>query len=194
MVNSKLDQLLDSIDPERTLDEVDRRADDAITSFGFESGRITDWSAYQKTLIRLLSHVDSKVLRLRSAVEMDPDFAWGRCVRILTSEYGTEGEKAAFEMARTGNEGGLYAVAKRFARRLARQYLDNEIKAKAGLFWDGLDVAEQLDVSSEYLSKYGHLLPSELTEDSAARLRANFPKVLAEHPRMIQKLQRASRR
>ena len=45
----------------------------------------------------------------------------------------------------------------------------------------------------EYLKKYGHLLPSELTEGSAARVRANFPKVLAQHPKILQKTRRLGR-
>ena len=34
-------------------------------------------------------------------------------------------EKAAFEMARTGNEGGLYAVLKAIAGQLAEEYAEN---------------------------------------------------------------------
>jgi hypothetical protein len=123
---------------------------------------------------------------------MDPDLAWGRCVRVLTQEYGPEGDKAAFEIARTGNEGGFYDLAKRFARQLASQCAENEIKARVNSFWHGLSVTEQLDVSSQYLAKYGHLLPSELTEGSAARVRAGFHKVLAEHPHMLQRLRQST--
>ena len=44
-----------------------------------------------------------------------------------------------------------------------------------------------------YLSRYGHLLPSELTEGYAARVRARFPQLLAEHPRMLQRVNRIGR-
>jgi len=56
-----------------------------------------------------------------------------------------------------------------------------------------LSVEEQLAASTEYLQKYGHLLPSELTEGSAARIRANLPKVLEEHPHLIQRLRQVGR-
>ncbi len=63
-----------------------------------------------------------------------------------------------------------------------------------GLWWDELGLDKQQAATTEYLEKYGHLFPSELREGSAARIRANFPKVLEEHPRMIQRMRRVLRR
>ncbi|MBC8218657.1 MAG: hypothetical protein H8E73_09345, partial [Planctomycetes bacterium] len=54
-------------------------------------------------------------------------------------------------------------------------------------------VEQKFNVSSEYITKYGRFLPSELTEGSAARIRANFPKVLEKHPRLIQRIRLAVR-
>ena len=124
---------------------------------------------------------------------MGVDFDWGRCTQILMRAYGSNGEKAAFEMARTGNDGGLYAVLKKMANSMAEQYIENEVSAKVSFYWNGLTVDEMLKAADEYLSKYGHLLPSELTEGSAGRIRANMPKVLQEHPRLLQRLGRIGR-
>jgi hypothetical protein len=108
-------------------------------------------------------------------------------------EYGTNGEKAAFEMVRTGSEGGLYAVLKAVARRMINEYAGNEISARISYFWENLSVDEQIEATEEYLGKYGHLLPSELTEGSAARIRANFIKVLEEHPNLIKRMRDVAR-
>ena len=51
---------------------------------------------------------------------------------------------------------------------------------------------EKFEVMGEYISKHGHLLPSELTEGSAVRIKMNFIKVLEEHPRLIKKLRKMS--
>ena len=191
---SKLDRLLLSIDPARTFDEVDRRADDAINAFSTDSGQITDWDAFRACLVRFLEHVDVHLLRLAAPVRMDLDLAWGRCVQSLMDVYGRDGEKAAFEMARTGNDGGLYAVLKAVARHLADAYAENEVSAKVYAYWHGLSVDERLAAGGEYLQDYGHLLPSELTEGSAARVRAELPQVLIQHPRMMRRLGRVGRR
>jgi len=107
---------------------------------------------------------------------------------MLLKEYGLNGDKAAFEMARTGVEGGFYSVLKAVANRMMEEYIGNEITAKISSFWYALSTDEKFAVTEEYLSKYGHLLPPELTEGSAARVKADFVKVLEEHARMIKRL------
>lgn len=63
----------------------------------------------------------------------DPDIDWGRCITHLLKIYGENGEKAAFEMVRTGVEGGIYAVLKRLAKQMAKEYARNESKGVAFL-------------------------------------------------------------
>ena len=96
----------------------------------------------------------------------------------------------AFDMARTGKAGGLYAVLKAVALRMDEEYAENRIGGIISDYWKKLTIDEQLSVADEYLEKYGHLLPSELTEGSAVRIRTNFPKLLAQHPEIIRKIRR----
>lgn len=194
-MTTRLDQLLASIHPSRTIDEVDRRADSAINSFPAEAAQITDWQEFREVLTHLMAHLESCILRLGSdySYKKNIEFHWGRCCQVLIREYGPNGEKAAFEMARTGNDGGLYAVLRRISRSISKQFADTEIQARIQRYWDGLSVEERLEAGDEYLEKHGHLLPSELTEGSAARIRANLPKVLQEHPKMMQRLREIGR-
>ena len=96
-------------------------------------------------------------------------------------------------MARTGNEGGLYRVLKAMAMRVAEDYAQNEIFAKISAYWRSLSVDEKFDASTEYIAKFSHLLPSELTEGSSARIRANFTNFLEKHPYLIQQIRRVGR-
>ncbi len=75
--------------------------------------------------------------------------------------------QTAFEMARTGVEGGLNAVLRKFAEVQAREYAENEIKGRISRYWEGLSADEKLRATDEYLAEYGRLLPSELTEHGA---------------------------
>ncbi len=192
-MESKLQRLLDSIDPARTLDLTAARADEAVNSFRSDTGIITDWGQFRRCLVRFMQHMECGILRLRSHIEASFEFHWGRCLRPLMRVFGPSGEKAAFEMARTGSEGGLYAVLKAIAGQLAEEYAENEISARVLNYWNGLSVEDQLAASTEYLAEYRELLPWELTEGSAARIRGNFVKVLEEHPRMLQRLRRLGR-
>ena len=195
---NQLDRLLASIHPDRTIVETGRRVDEAVNRFRMRASLITDWETFRRCLIRFMRHVEHHILGLvpGSPASDDPsvsDFDWGRCCQVLMREYGPNGEKAAFEMTRTGNDGGLRDVLKRVARSMAKQVTDTEIRAKVKHYWDSLSVDDQLKASDEYLTKHGHLLPSELTEASAARVRANLPKVLEEHPKMLLRLGRVGR-
>ena len=193
-MDSKLDDLLESIGHQRALDLTMARADQAINSFDATAVQITDWDAFRTCLARFYQHMETTVLCLSAPMNAPLEFYWGRCVRPLLAAYGINGEKAAFEMARTGAEGGLYVVLKAIAHQMAEEYAGNEISARILTYWNSLSVDEKLAAPREYLARFGQLLPGELTEGSAARIRANFPKVLEQHPRLMRDLSRTVRR
>lgn len=192
-MQTKLDKLLCSISPEGAIEDVFNRANEAINTFHTETVQIVEWDHFRHCMSEFLRHVEACTLRLSGPVKASSDFYWSRCAYVLLKIYGSSGEKAAFEMARTGNEGGLNAVLRAVAMHVAQGYAQNEIYAKVSIYWKSLCVDEKLDASSEYIAKYGHLLPSELTEGGAGRIRANLPKVLKEHPRLVQRIRRVGR-
>lgn len=185
---TKLDQLLADIDPEKTIKKTYNRANEAINALNCSTGLIDSWGEFTDFMGGFLKHLDYYTLHLYEPVDVSIDYYWSVCARILMRIYGKNGEKAAFDMARTGNDGGLYAVLKALAMHVAEEYSQNEIRARISHYWNELSVDEQLEAADEYIEKYGHLLPSELTEKSAGRVRANLPKYLEKHPSMIQKL------
>jgi hypothetical protein len=191
-MSTKLEQLLADIDPSKTYDQTIARADDAINSFSGTFGQITDWDKFNQYMAEFTAHVEAKILQLHPC-PIGLDFYWSKCVQLLCHIYGSNGEKAAFEMARTGNEGGLFSVLRTVALKMAEEYAENEIGARISDYWKKLTLNERLSITDEYLEKYGQLLPSELTEGSAIRIRANFPKVLAQHPEIFRKIRRLGR-
>lgn len=190
---TQLDQLLESIDPAVTLDQVSSRVDDAMNSFHAFTTTIQKWDDFKHLLTAFHWHVQKAILRTRLSRSPDPDIEWGRCFAILFREYGPNGEKAAMEIARTGKEGGLYSILKKIAKRMIEEYAGNEIRAKVSHYWYPLSTEQKLAATDEYLEKYGHLLPSELTEGTAVRIKADFMKVLEQHPRLVSRLRKVSR-
>lgn len=185
---TKLDTLLESIDPSRNYDDVSARVDHAVNTFPVHRATIEDWDEYIDFFGDFYRHVEKTVLRLSSDVPDNEGFYRARCSNLLDKAFGSSGSKAAFEMVRTGKEGGLYQVLKAVANLIGERYAENEIGGRISHYWVSLTLDEQLAAPDEYLQKFGHLLPSELTERSAARLRVNFPKVLEEHPKMIRRM------
>ena len=191
-MHTRLDKLLATISPNRTITETYNRANEAINTF-HTIARIDKWDEFGYCMARLLQRLDVCILRLSRPVDSSLDYYLSLFPNVLIRVYGPNGEKAAFEMARTGNEGGLYSVIKAVAMRRADEYSQNEIAGRVGDYLANLSVNEQFDACSEYISKYGYLLPSEITEGNAIRIRANFSKVLEKHPRFLMKFQGVGR-
>ena len=189
-MTTRLDRLIENIDPDKALHQVSMRVDSAINSFRIKSGVVDKWETFLSIIGEFYRHTENIILGIPSFQSGSRDFEWSRAARYLDMEYGHNGVKAAFEIARTGVGGGLYSVLKKIAKHMADEYAQNEITARIIAFWNGLSINERLSVVDEYLSKYGHLLPSELTEGSAARIRINFVKALHEHPRLIKRIRR----
>ncbi len=191
-MKTKLERLLENIDPVRTLEEVSARVDEAVNSFPVASGIVTDREEFKGLMARFYRHVENRVLRIAAcSYKPDADFDWWNCYRLLVDEFGSD--SSAFDIARTGTKRGLYGVLKAVATQMINYYAQNEIAAEVSDFWNGLSVDEMVAACDEYVSKFGHLLPPELTSKGAPRIRANFPEVLKEHPRMLKRLRSTGR-
>ena len=194
-MKTELVKLIESIDPSRTYEETARRAAEAINAFA-APGHVADWEAFKKLIVKFVEHVEAHCLRLRRPFESnvyDFEEKWSLRMKLLVKAFGAEGEKTAFHMARTGNEGGLYRVLREVAKTMAEEYAENEIAGRVGAYWEGLSAEEQLAAGEEYVKLYGHLIPSEVRDGSAPRIRGFLWKVLREHPKVIRKLSEAVR-
>jgi hypothetical protein len=192
-MQTELDKLLGSISPEKLIVATFNRANEAINTFHPRSALIENWDEFRHCMAEFLRHIDHYSLQLRKPVDISSDYYWSLCVRALLKVYGSNGEKAAFEMVRTGNDGGLNAVIRSVAMHVSEGYAKMEIQARVDAYLRKFTVDQQLAASSEYLAKHGHLLPSEMTENSAARIHANFGKVLKKHPWLILKIHEVGR-
>ena len=123
-----------------------------------------------------MRHTEAAVLHVRAMPAPSLDFEWGRCVRFLTQEYGRNGEKAAFEIARTGKEGGLYAILKKLARRIAQRYGENEVVAKISTWWGALSVDEQFAATESILRRMAISCPPSSRKAQLFESGPTYPK------------------
>ena len=191
-MSTKLDRLLKAIHPDITLRPIFDCAGTAVNSFQFPDVIITQFDRFRYLLVRFSQHLEAKILRIESIPDMGVDFHWSRCYQILKQIYGVNGEKTAFDMVRTNKEGGLREVINKFTDTVVQNYAANEINAKISFYINNLSVPEKIAAGKEYVQKYGHLLPNELTESTAVRIQANFAKVLEKHVFMVYHLAKAA--
>lgn len=191
---TKLDKLLNYISCEKTVYETYRRANQAINTFEHKTTCPQKWNEFRTCIAEFMKHLDYHVLNMKNKPDISVPYYWSMSVRPLLKIYGINGEKTAFEIARTGNEGGLYSIYKALAMYMAEHYARNEISAKVGMFLDSLTAEQYLTTGEEYIAKYGHIIPSEMTEGNAARVRMNLAKALKEHPFVIQKIRQSGKK
>jgi hypothetical protein len=182
-----------SIDPMRTIEQTVKRAFHALNTFNLDSAVVHQWDEFLSILARCYRHVENVVLRVNPPLPSNFELDWGRCNPLLDKLYWPGGIKAAMEIAQSGAEGGLRRVVNDLAMQMAIQYAENEISARVNHYLEGLSTGEKLAAVDEYLKKFGHLLSSEFTGGSAFRIRANFRKVLEEHPHMLRRLRNIAR-
>ena len=180
-MSTKLERLLGSIAPDITLKPTHERANEAVNNFSFPDVLIDTFDKFRYLLICLHRHIEAQIFRIDSMPHAAVDFHWSRCYNILEQMYGTNGEKAAFDMIRTNKDGGLREVVNQFAKTIAENHAKNEIHAKICFYLNSLSCQERLAAGAEYVEKFGYLLPEEMTEASAARIHDNFAKVLEKH-------------
>ena len=188
---TKLDTLLYEIAPARTLDEEQRKVDQAVNSFHVPSGYIKDHQRFEETMTRLFVHIESAVLMRPRAVH--PAMDGSRCREMLRRAYGPEGMYFAAQKAICGHDGGLRSVIRDLASEMVSEYAENTIGARVHAFWNSLTFDEKLAASKEYIIRYGRFLPQDVVEDGAARLTVFFPKFLEKHPQLLRQLGRTGR-
>lgn len=192
-MTTKLEKLLSKIGPSRTYNDVSVRVDQAFNSFVMPRYSITSHEEYENVMADFCRHIEKNTLKPGSGAPDDREFYWVKCLKFIEKAYSPNGYQTVYTIVRTGKEGGLYQVLKKIADLMAEEFAQKQINYEIYTYWDGLTVDEKLAASDEYIRNYGHLLPNEMTEGNAPRIKAFFCKVLEEHPKIIRKMRRIGR-
>ena len=185
---TKLDAFLDKISPENTIEKTEKAADKALNSFQIRDARIESWEEFKHVMADFYCLTECHILGFKKIRSSNLYMDWGRCSNLLCKKYGMRGDRAAFNMSRTGVEGGLYGVLKFVAETLANQFADNWVQCRISAFWENLSHDERMSVPIEYLEKFRHILPPEILEQNPYLFVANFYRFLEHHPQMRKNL------
>ncbi|MEI8044595.1 MAG: hypothetical protein WCL11_24505 [Verrucomicrobiota bacterium] len=188
-MSTRLERLLQNIVP--VPDRIDRYCDEALNNFAPPPPLIEDWSQYCAFLARLHCHLECRALGI-GARPPDSRFDLSRCWALLKAKFGDSAPQAAFEIARTGAQGGVRQLLRTVARLYSRRYAENLISIAVEAYCSNRTTDELLADADEYIRNYRQIMPSELTEGSGARIHANLRKALKQHPYVIRRLRHAA--
>lgn len=175
---------------ESVIDKTQTEVEEAVNSFSAPS-RVGTWDEFQDLMVRFHRHVENRLLRTNLGCDALYDVSLAGVQRYLRGAFGQL--RVAFEIAKSGQEGGLLRVLRTFAQAIADDSSGREIGARVASFLEGLSFDEERAIAREYIERYGHLVSSELMEGSPAYVQANLQRVLAGHPQLVQKVRHTTR-
>ncbi|MBN1551695.1 hypothetical protein JW979_09505 [bacterium] len=184
---SNLDRLLDQINPSCTINVVEQHINQALAGYYRQKNTITTWDNYRETLAEFMRQARNVALQMPPSSGQDIDMNFHEAISLLRQEYPGNTVQTVFDIMQTGAEGGIYAIFRTLSRLLAEQYAQNEINARVLDFWNNLSTEEKIAIPDEYITKFKDILPAEIVNGTAIRVRASFWKVLQDHPRMIKR-------
>jgi hypothetical protein len=194
-MESRLAQLLYSLDPQETINRLGLLVDEAVNSFELSSSRIESGTEFRELLVRFYRHIHGSLLGIpHHAWGKGDDQEWWQCHRMLNAIYGNQhGCRTAQDIARHGVEGGLYGVLKQFAKHALDQRIQELAKAGIQSLWHALSTAERLEIIEEYRTQHASMLPPEIMDLPAAVLHEDFPRLLEHHPELVARFRRIGR-
>lgn len=189
---TRLEELLESIDPVRTIDQVSAAVDDAFNSFR-HNHPIRSFDDYRKYMSAFVQYIEQIAVNFKSNDPYDQEFFWTRYSNLVTKGHGQDAWKMNYEKIITGKDGGLYKLLKDVAAMILDDRSGREISARVWGFWESLTNKEKLETVDEFLQKFGRLLPSEYTGGGGAYLKMNFPRILEKYPQLLMEIRRGVR-
>lgn len=168
--------------------DVERRVDAALNEFVPPGAAINGRAAFDACLATFFRDLELVLLSARPHRPANVPFDVGRRFRLLEREYGRGGIAAAFDLARTGSEGGLRRMLTRLGQAVGREHAGNQIETVVSFYWRSRAPQELVADSADYVTLYSQILPSEMTEGGAVRLRVSFFDVLCQHPFAVQRV------
>ena len=200
---SQLDELLERIDPRKTIDRGNALLDKALNSYPFPNSQVDNKDEFMKVCGDFYWHVESTLLDLGPNISPEDKWKQSLAANILHDIYGEHKHDIhgryfpdePYRIARSGVEGGLYGVLRRIGEAMAKKHVENQIAVEVGEFVSRLmnDLPEYHATAREYAQKYGQLLPREALEDNAIDIAVNFGKILNSHPYMIKRMREIGR-
>jgi len=104
---TKLEKLLEEIDPSGTIDKVERRISDALSGYHREQNTVDSWEEHKTCLAEMVQIGRNAVLNLPDDFSNDLEQNYHEAIHYLEREYGSI--QAVYDIMRTGAEGGINA-------------------------------------------------------------------------------------
>lgn len=187
----EIEELLDLI--KNTIDDWQRDIDNVINAYHSPLPEVETCEETTMFLSRFVYFIFCQWISPGRSISFHKGVYWRFCDEALREKYGPYWESVAFDMMRTGAEGGTYTLLKTLAENMAQIGARNTIKSRISEYWEGMTAEKLKRDSRKYVERFGHLLPPTYRNDRSL-LASEFARVLEQHPEMVQRMRQSLRR
>ena len=187
---TRLQRLLANIEP--IPDRMALRVAQAANDFELRAVVLNDRQLYEQQLAQFYCHLECAILGIADR-PASLNFDLQRCLTLIQRKYGHNTRAAVFDVVRTGVAGGLPDVLRSVADQYSREQTENLIGMTVESYWKHRTPAQLLADMDEYVCRYRSLLPSEMREKGAVRIKGEFRALLKQHPFAIRDVRRSTR-
>ena len=180
---TKLEILLEQIDPVNTIDKEEKRLNQAIESFNRGRNTVQSWEEFDQCLADFVRIAFQHATTIQN-IPGEDEFLYSLAMDYLKQEFPNDTQNTVYDIMSTGAEGGVYKIIKLISRFMAEQFSQRIISSYVLDYWESLSVNEQLAAPDEYVQIYKDILPKRIVQNNA-RLKLRFWEVLKKHPSMI---------
>ena len=173
--------------------DTDRRVDAALNRYPPPVPVVENHADFVRIIAGLHHVVKRHLYGSQKDWPCDVSFEYGLTRSFLTQEYGQSGENAAYEIAHSGEEGGIRSVLRTVARAIGKKHAEDLISMCVDSYWTGQEAHELIEDARAYIRQFASLIPVGMLESGAPRVMMEFRQVLKKHPFMIAELRRNTR-
>ena len=141
-MGTRLENLIENIDPSQLYDRVSQAVDAAFNSFRYDYP-IKSFDDYQKCMSQFVQHIEQVILGFRSRQDYDRTFFWTRYSNLVNAQHGRDAWKMNYEKILTGKEGGLYQLLKDVAGMILKDRPGHKFPNGAGPYGNRLQIARR---------------------------------------------------
>lgn len=184
---TELDLFLDEIDPSRTYDPIQQYVDEGINMFPRAITEVYDWYTFRSFITHFYMYITYDLSGIVYS-ERETMRAWKEFQEILGPRYGREPASAAYKKAIHGHEGGLRSVMQDLADGVVEKHAAMLIRWRVTCYLGELSFDEKVDAVKEYVTKWGHFLPRDITPENSVRIFYEFHRFLEAHPKLLREI------
>jgi len=192
---SEFNMMISRLDPSKNIEIAARLADQAFDSYDCDKAQLTSREEFEDRITVFYHRLNTYLYKTTPIDESDLHWRLkGEAFEALRKMYGEYGFDIAFNMAKTGLDGGFYKILKDLAFHVAEEAHSTVIQSVVATFMQSVFPAEERQAAArEYVRKFGHLLPNNLVEDNGFTISLNLEEFLMNHPKLIKRARDAGR-